>query len=99
MRSKRHSDLHEFFFACILMASIWLKVLTTFSFRNTVLQAGDSTLDVEVENIKSQIEDLKHLRESWEAVLIESKLAAESFGMATSMMLGSSSLKSSFKKL
>jgi len=63
MRSKRHSDLHEIIFACILMASIWLKVLTTFSFRNTVLQAGDATLDAEVENIKSQIEDLRHLRE------------------------------------
>jgi len=39
-----------------------------------VLQA---TLDVEVANILNFIEDLKQLRDRWDAILAESKLVAE----------------------
>ena len=56
-------------FQCILMASIWVKVLTAIDYRNKVLQARSATLDVEVENIQSLIEDLKQLRKQWDAIL------------------------------
>ena len=52
-----------------LMASIWVKVLTAIDYRNKVLQARSATLDVEVDNIQSLIEDLKQLREQWDAIL------------------------------
>ena len=48
-------------FECVVMASSWLKVLAAIDVRNKVLQARDATLDVEVEHIKSLIDDLKHL--------------------------------------
>ena len=56
-------------FQCILMASIWVKVLTAIDYRNKVLQARSATLDVEVENIQS---------------LIESKAAEETVGCNSS---------------
>ena len=68
-------------FQCILMASIWVKVLTAIDYRNKVLQARSATLDVEVDNIQSLIEDLKQLREQWDAILDESKLVAENIGI------------------
>ena len=45
------------------------------------LQARSATLDVEVDNIRSLIEDLKQLREQWDAILDESKLVAENIGI------------------
>ena len=68
-------------FQCILMASIWVKVLTAIDYRNKVLQARSATLDVEVDNIQSLIEDLKQLREQWDAILDESKLVVENIGI------------------
>ena len=53
------------------MASIWVKVLTAIDYRNKVLQARSATLDVEVGNIQSLIEDLKQLRKQWDAILHE----------------------------
>ena len=40
-------------FQCILMASVWFKVLSAIDQRNKVQQAKDQTVDVEVANIKS----------------------------------------------
>ena len=68
-------------FQCILMASIWVKVLTAINYRNKVLQARSATLDVEVGNIQSLIEDLKQLRKQWDAILHECKLVAENTGI------------------
>lgn len=56
-------------FDCVLMASIWLKVLTAINYRSTVLQARDSTIDKEVENLLSLLEDLKTMRNNWQAIL------------------------------
>ena len=56
-------------FQCILMASIWVKVLTAIDYRNKILQARSATLDVEAGNIQSLIEDLKQLRKQWDAIL------------------------------
>lgn len=72
-------------FESILMASLWLKVLTAINFRNLLLQAREATLDVEVANIRDLIGDLKQLRDKWDDVLSESKLVAESCGVEQSL--------------
>ena len=61
------------------MASIWVKVLTAIDYRNKDLQARSATLDVEIGNIQSLIENLKQLRKQWNAI---SKLVAENTGRA-----------------
>eukprot|EP00731_Ephydatia_muelleri_P004196 Em0002g372a len=43
-------------------------VLTAIDYRNKVLQARSATLDVEIGNIQSLIEDLKQLRKQWDAI-------------------------------
>ncbi|XP_004212075.2 zinc finger MYM-type protein 1-like [Hydra vulgaris] len=50
-------------FECILMSTIWFKVLTAINYTNLVLQAQNATLDVEVTNIKRLIDELKTLRD------------------------------------
>ena len=60
-------------------------VLTAINFKSTVLQARNATLDEELDNIQSLIQDLKHLRDSWDTILAESKLVAG--GMSVRMSL------------
>ena len=71
-------------FECVIMASVWLKILTAIDYRNKVLQARGTTLDIEVENIKSLIKDMKCLRDNWNAILDESKLVAQNYGIENS---------------
>lgn len=66
-------------FECVILASVWLKILTAIDQRNRVLQARDTTLDVEVANINSLIEDLKTFRGEWSTILEECKLVAENY--------------------
>ena len=63
-------------FQCVLMATIWLKILVAIDNRNKVLQAREATLDVEVENIESLLEELKDLRDKWDSLLAEAKTTA-----------------------
>ena len=73
-------------FDSIIMASIWFKVLTAINFRSTVVQARNATLDVEVDNIQSLIQDFKHLRDSWDTILAESKLVAGGMNVRMSLI-------------
>ena len=50
-------------FTCVVMSSIWLKVLVAIDQRNQIIQARKATIDVEVSDLKSLLEDLKVLRE------------------------------------
>lgn len=50
------------------MPSVWFKVLTTIDYRNKVLQTRKSTIDIEVTNLDSLINDLTHLRNYFERV-------------------------------
>ena len=68
-------------FSCILLSSIWLKVLVAIDLRNKVLQAQNATLDIEVSNIKSLLEDLQHLRDQWPRILSEARLVAIQIGI------------------
>ena len=63
-------------FTCLVMSSVWLKVLVTIDQRNQIIQAGKATIDVEVSNLKSLLEDLKKLLEHWPLILRECKLVA-----------------------
>ena len=58
------------------MSSVWLKVLVAVDQRNQIIQARKATIDVEVSNLKSLLEDLKKLRENWPLILRECKLVA-----------------------
>lgn len=64
-------------FNCYLMATVWLKILVAIDIRSKVLQARNTTLDVEVANIQCLIEELKQLRDQWKNILTETKLVAE----------------------
>lgn len=70
-------------YKCVLMASIWSKILVSIDHRNKVLQARDTTLDVEIENINSLIEEMKELRNKFSLILNEVKLVTKA--MATDL--------------
>ena len=53
------------------------KILTAINERSVILQAMNATLDVEISNLKSLLDDLNLLRESWKVILQESKIVAE----------------------
>ena len=63
-------------FTCLVMSSVWLKVLVAIDQRNQIIQARKATIDVEVSNLKSLLEDLKKLGENWPLILRECKLVA-----------------------
>ena len=67
---------YESSFTCLVMSSVWLKVLVAIDQRNQIIQARKATIDVEVSNLKSLLEDLKKLRENWPLILRECKLLA-----------------------
>ena len=64
-------------FKCTLMATIWLKLLTAIDQKNKILQARNTTLDVEVKNIADLVDEVKKFRDLWDNLLSESRLAAE----------------------
>ena len=45
-------------FVCVLVLAVWYKVLAPIDICNKVIQARDATLDVEVSNIETLLEDL-----------------------------------------
>lgn len=63
-------------FECVLMSSIWMKVLVLLHQTNLILQARKSTLTTEKINIDKLIEDIKEIKNSWASVLSESKKIA-----------------------
>lgn len=63
-------------FECIMMSTIWLKVLVAIDNKNKVLQARSTTLDVETKNLNDLIEELKVLRDRWSNLYTEAKLVA-----------------------
>ncbi|XP_037797777.1 zinc finger MYM-type protein 1-like [Penaeus monodon] len=49
-------------FSCILMSTIWFKILVAIDQRNQIIQARQVNIDVEVSNLISLVNDLKDLR-------------------------------------
>ena len=68
-------------FECLMLGSIWLKVLVAIDNRNRVLQARNMTIDVAVRNLESLLEELANLRENWDAILSEVTAVAIEMGV------------------
>uniref|UniRef100_A0A8D8RCD6 Zinc finger MYM-type protein 1 n=2 Tax=Cacopsylla melanoneura TaxID=428564 RepID=A0A8D8RCD6_9HEMI len=49
-------------FNCLLMSSIWLKILKAIDIVNKILQSATTTVDIAVKNVRSLIETLKKMR-------------------------------------
>ena len=68
-------------FVCVLISALWYKVLATIDICNKVIQARDATLNMEVSNIETFLEDLVKLKSSWESILNKAKDVAANLGM------------------
>eukprot|EP00795_Rhopilema_esculentum_P006413 gene6413-11854_t len=62
-----------------LVESLWF--LSQSTKENQVIQAREATIDVEVSNLRSLIDELKELRSQWPMILKESKLVANSLNI------------------
>jgi hypothetical protein len=54
----------------------WFKILQTIDYRSKVLQLRDSTIDEEVRNLQSLLDDLQYLRNNWDGIYKEASLVA-----------------------
>jgi len=63
-------------FECVLMSTIWMRVLVLLHQTNLILQARKSTLTIEKINIDKLIEDVKEIKNGWGSVFSESKKIA-----------------------
>ena len=63
------------------MAALWFKILTAIDNTNKVIQARNSTIDVEVDNIDGLQTALRELRERWDDVYREAKHVARNMGI------------------
>lgn len=68
-------------FKCVLMSAIWIKVLTAIDIRNQIIQARDATIDVEVRNLDSLLDDMKELRGDFHKILTEAQHVARACGI------------------
>ena len=83
-------------FRCIVMASVWVKVLTAIDQRNKILQIKDQTLDVEVANIKSLLDELESLKGKWVNILSECQTEAVNLNIETSFPVSRSRKRKDF---
>ncbi|XP_075715601.1 zinc finger MYM-type protein 1-like [Rhinoderma darwinii] len=82
LTSDAHSDaqgLHDYFssFRSVVLATFWIKVLTSFEQRNKILQSRSISMEIGAANIKALSEEMKLLREKWPALLSEAKSVAD----------------------
>lgn len=69
-------------YTCLLMSSVWFKVLKMIDIRNQIIQARKCTLDVAFENINQLLADLMDLRNRFDEIVNETSLVAEGMGMS-----------------
>jgi hypothetical protein len=68
-------------FECVVMNAIWIKVLTAMDQRNKMLQAVCCALDMEVMYLGSLMNELNHLRTTWDPIFKETVLVASNYGI------------------
>lgn len=68
-------------FECILMSSLWIKLLTAIHQTNIIIESRSSTLDVERDNVENLIGFIEKIREQWHEILAESKLVSQNIGI------------------
>lgn len=70
-------------FECILLSSIWFKILSAIDERNIILQARQATIDIEIQNIESLLSELNMIRNQWDQILCECKMVAVTLGISS----------------
>ena len=58
---------------CVLMSAVWHKILAAIDICNKLIQARDSTLDVELSSIETLLEDLMKLQSNWKGMWNKAK--------------------------
>ncbi|XP_065642960.1 zinc finger MYM-type protein 1-like [Hydra vulgaris] len=71
-----------FKFGCILMSSIWMKLLTMIHQANLIIKARYATLYVKKNNIENLCKDIQRLYEQLDKILTESKFVARNIGVS-----------------
>ena len=64
-------------FKALILLATWFKIIQAIDYRSKVLQSRDSTIDEEQRNLQSLVENLKHLRNNWDAIYNEACFVAE----------------------
>ena len=62
------------------MTTIWFKLLKNINDVNILLQKSNIILDEETSLMKNLLSDLQRIRDSWEAILQETKFVAKNLG-------------------
>ncbi|CAJ0949525.1 unnamed protein product [Ranitomeya imitator] len=86
-----HSEaeaLSDYFssFRAVVLATFWVKILTSFEERNKILQSSSVSLEVGAANIKALSEEMKLLREKWPTLLSEASLVADCMGIPNDLL-------------
>ena len=66
-RIRKYMESFEF----LVLGKIWYKVQQAVNYRNIVLQARNATIDVDVANFSSLLDELHTIRDSWETLFNE----------------------------
>ena len=88
--SKTRNEIHGALcyvksFTCIIMSIVWHRILVPIDICNKIIQGNGATVDMEVANLESLLQELLTLRDSWEAVWNEAKLVASSLQITVKM--------------
>ena len=67
-------------FTCVLMSTTWYKILLHINNVNLIIEARQTTLDVEASNIESLISDLSNIRGRWDDIYNETVSVATVLG-------------------
>ena len=70
-------------FECILMSSMWQKILTMINEVNIILQARKTTIDVVKNNLNNLIANVQRLRDDFESFYAECQLVANALEIET----------------
>ena len=68
------------------MSAIYIKVLTAIDIINQIIQARDATIDVEVRNLDSLLDDMNELRSNFHKILTEAQHVARACGMTPELL-------------
>ena len=63
-------------FECVLLSTLWVKILTMTHETNLDIEVRDATLDVVRDNINFLMKHIQLIREQWNIILLEIKLVA-----------------------
>ncbi|XP_033029698.1 zinc finger MYM-type protein 1-like [Lacerta agilis] len=69
-------------FECVVMSSIWIKLLTMIHEINLVIESRNATLDVERGNIDQLRTDISNFREKWNNILQECRHVSVKLGVS-----------------